>query len=178
MIRRPPISNLTDTLFPYTTLFRSSGSPRALARAEIELSRAFADYVRDVRRSPRVNITYIDKEVEPVPPSRAEVLRGAAEAPSLMSYLENYGWMSPVYAELRPGLGEHHASWSGLPQFTLPAGPALRPGSTVARVGLLRGRLGLSPGEKFDKELASRIREFRSEGQTSELQSPIRTPFA
>src|SRR3546814_3072867 len=25
MMRRPPISTLTDTLFPYTTLFRSSG---------------------------------------------------------------------------------------------------------------------------------------------------------
>src|SRR3546814_6525119 len=26
MIRRPPISTLTDTLFPYTTLFRSAGA--------------------------------------------------------------------------------------------------------------------------------------------------------
>src|SRR3546814_4954998 len=28
MIRRPPRSTLTDTLFPYTTLFRSRGRPR------------------------------------------------------------------------------------------------------------------------------------------------------
>src|SRR3546814_13396452 len=28
MIRRPPISNRTDTLFPYTTLFRSHRKPR------------------------------------------------------------------------------------------------------------------------------------------------------
>src|SRR3546814_8752921 len=27
MIRRPPRSTLTDTLFPYTTLFRSCGEP-------------------------------------------------------------------------------------------------------------------------------------------------------
>src|SRR3546814_17078512 len=27
MIRRPPISTRTDTLFPYTTLFRSAGGP-------------------------------------------------------------------------------------------------------------------------------------------------------
>src|SRR3546814_16631539 len=27
MIRRPPISTRTDTLFPYTTLFRSAGRP-------------------------------------------------------------------------------------------------------------------------------------------------------
>src|SRR3546814_7717673 len=29
MIRRPPRSTRTDTLFPYTTLFRSAASPRA-----------------------------------------------------------------------------------------------------------------------------------------------------
>src|SRR3546814_1380807 len=29
MIRRPPRSTRTDTLFPYTTLFRSDGDPRA-----------------------------------------------------------------------------------------------------------------------------------------------------
>src|SRR3546814_8338681 len=34
MIRRPPRSTRTDTLFPYTTLFRSAGHVR---RAEIEL---------------------------------------------------------------------------------------------------------------------------------------------
>src|SRR3546814_5917522 len=33
MIRRPPRSTRTDTLFPYTTLFRSS----SMARAEMEI---------------------------------------------------------------------------------------------------------------------------------------------
>src|SRR3546814_10431708 len=32
MIRRPPRSTRTDTLFPYTTLFRSSGSGGRLSR--------------------------------------------------------------------------------------------------------------------------------------------------
>src|SRR3546814_20131087 len=32
MIRRPPISTRTDTLFPYTTLFRSSRSTRNLVK--------------------------------------------------------------------------------------------------------------------------------------------------
>src|SRR3546814_5406442 len=31
MIRRPPISTLTDTLFPYTTRFRSTGAVRRIA---------------------------------------------------------------------------------------------------------------------------------------------------
>src|SRR3546814_7427441 len=33
MIRRPPRSTRTDTLFPYTTLFRSSKLPKALSMA-------------------------------------------------------------------------------------------------------------------------------------------------
>src|SRR3546814_3683508 len=34
MIRRPPRSTRTDTLFPYTTLFRSHPGQRAVARAD------------------------------------------------------------------------------------------------------------------------------------------------
>src|SRR3546814_3719634 len=38
MIRRPPRSTRTDTLFPYTTLFRSQQRPRA-APARLDLDR-------------------------------------------------------------------------------------------------------------------------------------------
>src|SRR3546814_7039618 len=34
MIRRPPRSTRTDTLFPYTTLFRSGGSPGPSSRTD------------------------------------------------------------------------------------------------------------------------------------------------
>src|SRR3546814_6626565 len=34
MIRRPPRSTLTDTLFPYTTLFRSPGLPLSISGKE------------------------------------------------------------------------------------------------------------------------------------------------
>src|SRR3546814_8033648 len=34
MIRRPPRSTRTDTLFPYTTLFRSKGDPLVVERDE------------------------------------------------------------------------------------------------------------------------------------------------
>src|SRR3546814_10228768 len=44
MIRRPPRSTLTDTLFPYTTLFRSAGGGREVAPAPEALAPvAFAD---------------------------------------------------------------------------------------------------------------------------------------
>src|SRR3546814_1868805 len=39
MIRRPPRSTRTDTLFPYTTLFRSSGAFSALGLVASKVSR-------------------------------------------------------------------------------------------------------------------------------------------
>src|SRR3546814_8989053 len=61
MIRRPPRSTRTDTLFPYTTLFRSRGqSPHQAvhpplrmppARGEPGRRRAWAPRRRDARRS-------------------------------------------------------------------------------------------------------------------------------
>src|SRR3546814_15765051 len=39
MIRRPPSSTRTDTLFPYTTLFRSLGHPARVARRARLLAR-------------------------------------------------------------------------------------------------------------------------------------------
>src|SRR3546814_18798297 len=50
MIRRPPRSTLTDTLFPYTTLFRSlgkAGPPRAGAEAAAGQRRSALDRWRD-----------------------------------------------------------------------------------------------------------------------------------
>src|SRR3546814_4928011 len=43
MIRRPPRSTRTDTLFPYTTLFRSGDAPARAARACGALRRAGAE---------------------------------------------------------------------------------------------------------------------------------------
>src|SRR3546814_16078717 len=42
MIRRPPRSTRTDTLFPYTTLFRSIGHRRARSRSQLGPTRSQA----------------------------------------------------------------------------------------------------------------------------------------
>src|SRR3546814_3044758 len=44
MIRRPPRSTRTDTLFPYTTLFRSDGLAR-LDRRDVDLDRSERQHV-------------------------------------------------------------------------------------------------------------------------------------
>src|SRR3546814_7779796 len=56
MIRRPPRSTRTDTLFPYTTLFRSDEAAEALAATVAEAG-GFAPYIEarpelKVRRLP------------------------------------------------------------------------------------------------------------------------------
>src|SRR3546814_10640125 len=38
MIRRPPRSTRTDTLFPYTTLFRSPGAPIVIGDARLRIA--------------------------------------------------------------------------------------------------------------------------------------------
>src|SRR3546814_15838759 len=46
MIRRPPRSTRTDTLFPYTTLFRSLGFPRSVHATErLAVSAAIMDLI-------------------------------------------------------------------------------------------------------------------------------------
>src|SRR3546814_11577433 len=40
MIRRPPRSTRTDTLFPYTTLFRSAGRHTRLGRLDLQSTRS------------------------------------------------------------------------------------------------------------------------------------------
>src|SRR3546814_3340461 len=54
MIRRPPRSTRTDTLFPYTTLFRSAGerSGFCLLRIARECDRR-AEFCRDAQRVPQ-----------------------------------------------------------------------------------------------------------------------------
>src|SRR3546814_17264188 len=43
MIRRPPRSTRTDTLFPYTTLFRSDNSPGVLAQVAAAIAEAHSN---------------------------------------------------------------------------------------------------------------------------------------
>jgi len=65
--------------------------------------------------------------------------------------------INPLYAELRRGLAGYQKQWSSLPQFRIDTGPRLVTGDEGERVILLRERLGLSAGTRFDEELRRRI---------------------
>ena len=79
-----------------------AGGP-AVQRAEAMLSQAFVAYARDQRHDPG-GIIYVDPQLRPTPPSAAELLSAAAHAPSLADYVQNMGWMNPIYAKLRAAI--------------------------------------------------------------------------
>jgi len=81
-----------------------TGDPSAVQRAEVVLSSAFVTYVRDLRHDPAIGIIYLDKELKPEPPSAPELLGAAAAAPSLGDYVQQMGWMNPIYAKLRQAI--------------------------------------------------------------------------
>ena len=70
--------------------------------------------------------------------------------------------VNPIYTDLRRGLIKYQQRWGDLPQMPVPAGPALKTGMSGERVAMLRTRLGLSGGDKYDAALASRVKEFQS----------------
>jgi murein L,D-transpeptidase YcbB/YkuD len=81
-----------------------AGSPGAVQRAEAMLSAAFVTYAQDLRHDPGVGIIYVDPELKPSPPSAFELLAAAAHSPSLSNYVQQMGWMNPIYAKLRQAI--------------------------------------------------------------------------
>jgi murein L,D-transpeptidase YcbB/YkuD len=79
------------------------GDPSAIQRADRMLSEAFVAYAGDQKHDPG-GIIYVDPQLKPSPPSAAELLTAAARAPSLSDYVQNMGWMNPIYAKLRAAL--------------------------------------------------------------------------
>ncbi|PAX07886.1 L,D-transpeptidase family protein [Sphingomonas lenta] len=77
------------------------GSPRALARAEMALSRSFAQLARDMRAPRDIGMHFADAELRPQAPTMRAMLEQAAAAPSLAAHVDGMGWMNPVYAGLR-----------------------------------------------------------------------------
>lgn len=91
-----------------------TGAPTALARAEMQLSRRFADYVRDLRQPRRDSgMIYAERDLTGERPDVRAVLDAAAAAPSLAQYLEANGWMHPFYGRLRATLAASQGRGAG-----------------------------------------------------------------
>jgi murein L,D-transpeptidase YcbB/YkuD len=109
-----------------------------------------------------VDMIYIDEDLVPK----------AVHDNGPMGNMNNAAWsgapvdlfvsVNPIYTQLRRGLVKYQQDWGNLPAVPVPAGPALKPGSTGERVSMLRERLGLAAGDKYDAALAARVKEFQS----------------
>jgi murein L,D-transpeptidase YcbB/YkuD len=71
------------------------------------------------------------------------------------------GEPNPLFTQLATGLQQYQATWGRLPQVKIPAGAALKPGMTGSRVSLLRTRLGLAPGARYDQQLAQTVSAYQ-----------------
>jgi murein L,D-transpeptidase YcbB/YkuD len=80
------------------------GDPASVQRAEAMLSAAFVAYARDLKHDPHIGIIYVDPELRPVPPSASVLLSQASQAPSLSDYVQQMGWMNPIYGKLRAAI--------------------------------------------------------------------------
>ena len=108
-----------------------------------------------------VDMIYIDPEIAPR-------LNDANVAMHQISFEEWAGApldlflpVNPIYTDLRRGLVRYQQRWGDLPQFQMPAGPAMKVGSEGMNVAALRERLGLPPGDKFDAALADVVKEYQ-----------------
>jgi len=68
---------------------------------------------------------------------------------------------NPLFIDMARGLEQYQMSWGRLPQLKVPAGAALKPGSTGKRVELLRMRLGLPRAGGFDQRLTEAVRAYQ-----------------
>ncbi|HXH52761.1 MAG TPA: L,D-transpeptidase family protein [Sphingomicrobium sp.] len=108
-----------------------------------------------------VDMIYIDDELAPprfrgsatAQPASFDSWNGAA--------VDLFETVHPLYTELRRGLVRYQMRWGDLPQTSVPAGPALKVGAEGERVELLRERLGLAAGTRFDETVEKAVREYQ-----------------
>src|SRR3546814_7621658 len=79
MIRRPPRSTRTDTLFPYTTLFRSSVVEATQERTSLPTSGPYQEMGRDVVRNRRNRISVSNPPAENVGEADETVVQGVKD---------------------------------------------------------------------------------------------------
>src|SRR3546814_3785396 len=154
MIRRPPRSTRTDTLFPYTTLFRSRFPPVRLIPRKTSKDRALAERCGKPGNPPE-NETSTGLSKAVVLPAGNHCPAKSAE--TLGKRLRAGGFLRLAGHRMRQAA--QHLARDHLPEAVL----LLRP---VYQYLLREARLGLAP------VLA------RSEEHTSELQSLMRISYA
>jgi L,D-transpeptidase YcbB len=109
-----------------------------------------------------VDMIYIDEALVPRAVHDKNMIGGISNAAWSGAPVDLFTSVNPIYTELRRGLVRYQQTWGSLPQVPIAPGPTLKPGSTGDRVAMLRARLGLPEGTKFDAALAAKVKDFQS----------------
>ena len=109
-----------------------------------------------------VDMIYIDEDLVPKAVHDNAAMGDMSFAAWSGAPVDMFTSVNPIYTDLRRGLVKYQERWGDLPQMPIPAGPALKVGATGDRVAMLRARLGLSAGNKFDAALGAQVKEFQS----------------
>jgi len=108
-----------------------------------------------------LDMVYIDREIAPSMEARDAQLEDLGFEVGRAAPVDIFLPVHPIYTDLRRALVRYQLRWGDLPQVQIPAGPALKLNSTGDRIALLRQRLGLPEGTKFDAALAAAVKEFQ-----------------
>ncbi|HWH18254.1 MAG TPA: peptidoglycan-binding protein, partial [Allosphingosinicella sp.] len=108
-----------------------------------------------------VDLIYIDPEMAPAVRDRDALLHDVALKDWSGAPVDLLLPVNPLYTDLRRGLVRYRMTWGALPDVEIPRGPVLKPGAEGERVALLRQRLGLPAGNKFDADVARAVRLYQ-----------------
>ena len=108
-----------------------------------------------------LDMVYIDREMAPSIEKRDAQLQQQGYGDFQSADMDMFAPVHPIYTELRRALVRYQMRWGDLPQVQISAGPVLKLNSTGDRVALLRQRLGLPEGTKFDAATAAAVKEFQ-----------------
>jgi murein L,D-transpeptidase YcbB/YkuD len=109
-----------------------------------------------------VDMIYIDEELVPRAVHNNGPMGDMTFAAWTGAPVDLFTAVNPIYTDLRRGLVRYQQRWGNLPQLPIPAGPAIKSGMTGERVAMLRTRLGLPAGGKYDAALAAQVKEFQA----------------
>ena len=109
-----------------------------------------------------LDMVYIDREIAPSMEARDAQLHSQGYNDFEAAGGDLFSPVHPLYTDLRRSLVQYQMRWGDLPQVQIPAGPVLKPNSTGDRVALLRQRLGLAEGTKYDAPLAAAVKEYQT----------------
>ena len=108
-----------------------------------------------------VDMVYVDPEIAGDIRWRNTKLDNVTFARYAGAPLDLVQAINPLYTDLRRALVRYQKQWSSLPQFRLDPGPALALGAEGPSVTLLRERLGLAAGNRFDEPLRGRVIDYQ-----------------